>query len=69
MPVTGRGPVAWDEGYAMNTSQIVAGRHIAAIAATLPPEVVEAAQERGRAREREATVAELLVELGNAQEE
>jgi predicted ATPase len=41
----------------------VAGRHIAAIAATLPPEVVAAAQERGRARDLEATVAELLVEL------
>ena len=53
----------------MNTNQIVAGRHIAAAAATLTPKVVEAAQERGRAREREATVAELLVELGNAQEE
>jgi len=42
----------------------VAGRHIAAVAATLPPEVVTAAQERGRARDLEATVAELLVELG-----
>ena len=42
----------------------VAGRHIAAVAATLPPDVVTAAQERGRARDLEATVAELLVELG-----
>jgi tetratricopeptide (TPR) repeat protein len=42
----------------------VAGKHIAAIAATLPPEVVAAAQERGRARDLDATVAELLVELG-----
>ena len=42
----------------------VAGQHIAAAAATLPPEVVTAAQERGRARDLEATVAELLAELG-----
>ncbi len=41
----------------------VAGKHIAAVAATLPPEVVAAAQERGRARDLEATVAELLIEL------
>ncbi len=41
-----------------------AGRHIAAVAATLPPNVVAAAQARGRARDLEATVAELLVELG-----
>ena len=42
----------------------VAGRHIEAVAAaTLPPEVVAAAQERGRARDLDATVAELLVEL------
>jgi tetratricopeptide (TPR) repeat protein len=42
----------------------VAGKHIAAVATTLPPEVVAAAQERGRARDLDATVAELLVELG-----
>jgi tetratricopeptide (TPR) repeat protein len=41
----------------------VFGRHIAAVAATLPPEVVAAAQERGKARDLEATVEELLVEL------
>jgi tetratricopeptide (TPR) repeat protein len=41
----------------------VAGRHIAEVAATLPPEVVAAAQERGRARDLDATVAELLAEL------
>jgi tetratricopeptide (TPR) repeat protein len=41
----------------------VAGRHIAAVAATLPPEVVAAAQERGRARDLDATMAELLAEL------
>lgn len=42
----------------------VAGKHIAAVAATLPPEVVAAAQERGRARGLEVTVVELLAELG-----
>ena len=41
----------------------VFGGHIAAAAATLPPDVIAAAQERGRARDLEATVAELLVEL------
>ena len=41
----------------------VAGQHIAVVAAALPPEVVAAAQDRGRARDLEATVAELLVEL------
>jgi predicted ATPase/DNA-binding SARP family transcriptional activator len=40
------------------------GQHIAAVAATLRPEVVAAAQERGRAQNLDATVAELLVELG-----
>ncbi len=40
----------------------VAGKHIAAIAASLPPEVVAAAQERGRARDLWATVEELLAE-------
>jgi predicted ATPase/DNA-binding SARP family transcriptional activator len=42
----------------------VAGQHIAAMAATLPPEIVAAAQEHGRARDLKATVAELLAELG-----
>ena len=42
----------------------VAGRHIATVAAALPPDVVAAAQERGRARDMDATVAELLAELG-----
>ena len=41
----------------------VAGKHIAAAAATLPPEVVAVAQERGRARDLDATVAELLAQL------
>jgi tetratricopeptide (TPR) repeat protein len=38
----------------------IAGREIAALAATLPPDVVAAAQARGRARDLEATVKELL---------
>jgi tetratricopeptide (TPR) repeat protein len=41
----------------------ITGKHIAAAGATLPPEVVAAAQARGRARDLEATIAELLVEL------
>ncbi len=45
----------------------VAGRHIAAVAATLPPEVVAAAQERGRARDRDTAVGELLAELGEGE--
>jgi hypothetical protein len=40
-----------------------AGRHITAVAATLPLGVVAAAQEHGRARDLEATVRELLAEL------
>jgi len=42
----------------------VAGRHIAAATAALPPHVVAAAQARGRARDLQATVAELLAEFG-----
>jgi tetratricopeptide (TPR) repeat protein len=41
----------------------VAGRQIAAAAVALPPDVVAAAQERGRAGDPWATVQELLVEL------
>jgi hypothetical protein len=41
----------------------VAGRHIAAVAATLPPEVVETAQARGRARDVWETARELLKAL------
>lgn len=33
------------------------------VAATLPPEVTAAARERGRSRDLEATIQELLVEL------
>jgi predicted ATPase/DNA-binding SARP family transcriptional activator len=42
----------------------ICGKHIAAVAATLPPDVVAAAQERGRARDLQATMEELLEELG-----
>ena len=41
----------------------VFGQHIEAVAATLPPDVAEAARERGRARDLQATVKELLVKL------
>jgi hypothetical protein len=51
--------------YAANSRywEDIAGKHIAAIAAELPSEVVAAAQERGRARDLKATVQELLMEL------
>lgn len=41
----------------------VAGKQIAAVAATLPAQLVAAAQERGRARDLQTTVAELLDEF------
>ena len=41
----------------------VAGRQIAAVAKTLPPEVVTAAEERGQSRDLWATAEELLVTL------
>ena len=41
----------------------VAGRHIAAAAAAVSNKIVEAAQERGRARDLEVTAQELLAEL------
>ncbi len=41
----------------------VAGKHIAAVAATLPPDVVAAAQERGRAQDLWVAAEELLTEL------
>lgn len=47
----------------------VVGKHIAAAAATLPPEVTAAAQERGRARDLWATVEELLTELEEMESE
>ncbi len=40
----------------------VVGRHIATAAATLPPEVAAAAQERGKERDLNATVAELMLQ-------
>jgi tetratricopeptide (TPR) repeat protein len=43
----------------------VAGKHIAAVAATLPPDVVAAAQEHGRARDLWETAEELLEELAD----
>jgi hypothetical protein len=44
----------------------VVGKQIADVAATLPPEVVTAAQERGRARDLRETAQELLEELGRS---
>ena len=41
----------------------VAGRELAAVAAALPPDVREAAQTRGRARDLWATAQELLEEI------
>jgi tetratricopeptide (TPR) repeat protein len=43
--------------------EILAGRPLAAASEALPPDVVAAAQERGRARDLEATVVELWLEL------
>jgi tetratricopeptide (TPR) repeat protein len=43
--------------------EAVAGKEIAAVAAALPPDVVAAAQERGRARDLWKTAEELLEEL------
>jgi hypothetical protein len=42
----------------------IAGKYIAAAAATLPPDVIAAAQERGQARDLWATAEELVEELG-----
>lgn len=47
----------------------VVGKHIATAAATLSSQVIAAAQERGRARDLDATVTELLVELAGSQAE
>lgn len=41
----------------------IAGRHIAAVAATLPLEVVAAAEEQGKARDLWETAEELLDEI------
>lgn len=45
----------------------VTGKRVAAIASTLPSETVTAAQERGRARDLDATAAGLLAEVGKWQ--
>jgi tetratricopeptide (TPR) repeat protein len=52
-------------GYVANSQwfEDVAGKEIAAVAATLPLDVVAAAQERGRERDLRETAAELLGEL------
>ena len=47
----------------------VAGKYIAGVAVTLSPEVVAAVQERGRARDLDATVIELLVESAGSEAE
>jgi hypothetical protein len=47
----------------------VVGKHVAAAAATLPAEIVAAAQERGRARELWATVEGLLAKLKEMESE
>jgi predicted ATPase len=44
--------------------QDLAGRHLAAVAAQLPPEAATAALARGRARDLEAAVTDSLAELG-----
>jgi hypothetical protein len=41
----------------------VAGRHIASALTALSPQAVDAARERGRCRDLEGTVEELLIEL------
>ena len=41
----------------------VFGRHIDAVAASLPPEVVAEARERGRSKSLDATAKELLIEF------
>ena len=46
----------------------VAGRHIASAATALSPDVVDAAKERGRARDLWTTAEDLLAELEGAQE-
>ncbi len=43
----------------------VAGRHVAAAAMTLTPEVLAAARKRGQARELQATLQELSAELAS----
>jgi tetratricopeptide (TPR) repeat protein len=47
----------------------VAGKHIAQVAAELPPQVVAAAQTRGQERDVDTAIEELLTELNGATEE
>jgi hypothetical protein len=60
--------LALQNGHVANSRwyEDVAGRYIATVANTLSPEVVAAAQARGRARDLWATAKELLVELEKA---
>jgi hypothetical protein len=46
----------------------LAGERVAAAGKAMPVDVVNAAQERGRARELRATVQQLLAELGGGQQ-
>jgi hypothetical protein len=46
----------------------VVGKHITAAAASLQPDVITAAQERGRVQDLWSTTEELLRELGNSAE-
>ena len=61
--------LAWQQPRASNSRwfQDVYCKPMAAIAAGLPPEIIAAAQERGRARDLQATVQELLAELEREQ--
>jgi hypothetical protein len=62
--LTGENKIAWNPCVANSRRfEDVVGKHIASAAATLPPEIFAAAQERGRARDPWATVEELLEEL------
>ena len=56
-------------GYVANSRwfEDVAGKEIAAVAASLPPDVLAAAQERGKARDLWETAGELVKELENVE--
>jgi len=47
----------------MASSSDIAGKHVMVATAVLPPDAVQAAQERGRVRELWTTLQELLSEL------
>jgi predicted ATPase len=59
--------LACQHPYVVNSKwfEDVAGKHIAKVAESLPPEVVSAAQERGRKRDLWETAEELLTELSD----